>query len=163
MPTAPVVPVNEYAGPSFEGFMFVLTNPGETNGKSWKLNIVTQVPFANYTALFTGTWDGSGMGMGPNKGPKEISDGQLLDQSKSATSEVSITFNYQNSNVGPVTGNLGTSYFAGNLSYTQGYIGGQYHHRVPPKWVLQGSVTTEDGDGNILDKGPGIVSGQVTV
>src|SRR5580700_4120737 len=69
MPTAPVVPVNEYAGPSFEGFTFVLTNPGETNGKSWELNIVTQVPFANYTALFTGTWDGSGMGMGPNKGP----------------------------------------------------------------------------------------------
>ena len=66
MPTAPVVPVHEYAGPSFEGFMFVLTNPGETNGKSWKLNIVTQVPFANYTAFFTGTWDGSGMGTGPN-------------------------------------------------------------------------------------------------
>jgi hypothetical protein len=162
MPTAPVVPVHEYAGPSFEGFMFVLTNPGETNGKSWKLNIVTQVPFANYTAFFTGTWDGSGMGTGPNSGvPKEISDGQLFDQSASATSEVSITFNFQNNNVGPVTGNLGTSYFAGNLSYTRGYI--EHRHRVPPVWVLQGSVTTEDGDGNILDKGPGIVSGQVTV
>jgi hypothetical protein len=98
------------------------------------------------------------MGMGPNKGPKEISDGQLFDQSKSATSEVSIAFNFQNNNVGPVTGNLGTSYFAGNLSYTRGYI--EHHHRVPPVW---GSVTTKDGDGNILDKGPGIVSGQVTV
>ncbi len=71
------------------------------------------------------------------------------------------TFEYQNSNSGPVTGNPGTSYFGGDLSFHNGYLVGRAI--VPARWTLNGGVTTEDGDGNVLDKGPGIVSGLVIV
>jgi hypothetical protein len=161
MPNGPVHPVNEYTGPSFAGFKFVLTNPGDANGKSWTLIITTQVPFANYTALIQGTWQGSGMGSGPGAGqPKDITDGQVVGGPYS-NSDTQLFFEFQNNNIGPVTGNPGTSYFSGDLTYTSGYRVGR--HRIPPMWSLNGGVVTEDGDGNILDKGPGIVSGATIV
>jgi hypothetical protein len=161
MPTEPVLPVNEYTGTSFAGFTFTLTNPGNNNGKKWTVKITSQDPSANYTARIMGTWEGSGMGSGPGAGqPKPISNGEIIGGPHS-NNQIQITFEYQNNNVGPVTGNPGTSYFSGDLSYTQGYRIGESHFR--PRWNLNGGVVTKDGDGNVLDKGPGIVSGAATI
>jgi hypothetical protein len=149
MVAMPSTPVDEYTGPSFQGFVFNLTNPGVNNSKTWTLTITSQVAFANYTALIEGTWEGGGGNV------KNIQDGQIT------ANGFTMSFEYQNGNIKPVTGDPGTSYFSGDLSFVKAHRVGKHH--IPAKWTLQGAVTTTDGDGNVLGKEPGVVSGEVFV
>ena len=140
-PKKPPPPPPRYAGPSYQGFLFILYSAD--NKPTHKLSIATQAVDArfSYTASITGTWSNE-----DDTNPHPItgvinSDGEAI-------------------NCSWPNGDGGKNNLVGTLSSysTTGKLG---QVQAQPSAYLNGSVTVYDANGNVSSSmGPGNVSGE---